>query len=80
MFYLGKSSTKLNSAFSLSSILFRERDTDKDGKANFKEFYHGIYDLVKSYDEGGHDSSSHESTHEAPAKTLFTQLDKNSDG
>lgn len=58
----------------------RERDTDKDGKANFKEFYHGIYDLVKSYDEGGHDSSSHEPTNEAPAKTLFTQLDKNSDG
>lgn len=79
MFYLGNSSTWLNSAFSLSSTLFRERDTDKDGKANFKEFYHGIYDLVKSYDEGGQDSS-HEPAHEAPAKTLFTQLDKNSDG
>ncbi|XP_057773602.1 uncharacterized protein LOC130992856 [Salvia miltiorrhiza] len=57
----------------------RERDTDKDGKINFKEFYHGIYDLIRTHGEGVHDSS-HESAEEAPAKTLFNQLDKDADG
>ncbi|XP_042008534.1 calumenin-like [Salvia splendens] len=57
----------------------RERDTDKDGKISFKEFYHGIYDLIRSHDEGVHDLS-HEPAEEAPAKLLFSQLDKNGDG
>ncbi|KAF5467591.1 hypothetical protein F2P56_011826 [Juglans regia] len=59
----------------------RERDTDKDGKLNFKEFFHGLFDMVRNYDEEGHNSSHHvgDST-EAPARTLFAQLDKDGDG
>ncbi|OVA13258.1 EF-hand domain [Macleaya cordata] len=59
----------------------RERDTDKDGKLNFKEFFHGLFDLVRNYDEEGH-NSSHQSddSMEAPAKILFRQLDQDGDG
>lgn len=64
--------------FSLPFFHCRERDTDRDGRVNFKEFFHGIFDLVRNYDEGGH-NSSHESD-EAPAKTLFNELDKDGDG
>lgn len=60
-------------------MLIRERDTDKDGKVNFKEFFHGMFDMVRSHDEGNH-NSSYESGEEAPAKTLFSQLDKDGDG
>ncbi|KAI3453256.1 hypothetical protein Pfo_009919 [Paulownia fortunei] len=59
----------------------RERDSDRDGKVNFKEFFHGLFDLVRDYDEGGHNSSNEsDDSVEAPAKTLFTQLDKDGDG
>jgi hypothetical protein len=59
----------------------RERDTDKDEKINFKEFFHGLFDLVRNYDEESH-NSSHQSddSMEAPARTLFAQLDKDGDG
>ncbi|KAL4569980.1 hypothetical protein LXL04_025629 [Taraxacum kok-saghyz] len=59
----------------------RERDSDKDGKVNFKEFFHGLFDLVRNYDEDGH-NSSHESgdSLESPARTFFAQLDKDGDG
>ena len=62
-------------------FLLRERDTDKDGKVNFNEFFHGLFDLVRNYNEEGH-NSSHESSDlmEAPAKKLFSQLDKDGDG
>ncbi|GAV62343.1 EF_hand_3 domain-containing protein/EF_hand_5 domain-containing protein/EF_hand_6 domain-containing protein [Cephalotus follicularis] len=58
----------------------RERDSDKDGKVNFKEFFHGLFDLVRNYDEEDHNSShvSHDSM-EAPARQLFSQLDKDGD-
>lgn len=59
----------------------RERDTDKDGKVNFEEFFHGIFDLVRNFEEENHHNSS--DTHdnvEAPAKVLFAQLDKDGDG
>ncbi|KAL6543928.1 hypothetical protein OROGR_010425 [Orobanche gracilis] len=57
-----------------------ERDSDKDGKVDFKEFFHGIFDLVRNYDEVDH-NSSHEfdESVEAPAKVLFRQLDKDGD-
>lgn len=60
--------------------LLRERDTDKDGKVNFKEFFHGLFDMVRNYDEEGHNTSHefHDST-EGPARTLFSQLDKDGD-
>ncbi|KAL3824284.1 hypothetical protein ACJIZ3_020313 [Penstemon smallii] len=59
----------------------RERDSDRDGKVNFKEFFHGLFDLVRNYEEDGH-NSTHEfnDSLEAPAKKLFTQLDKDGDG
>ncbi|KMT02568.1 hypothetical protein BVRB_9g202550 [Beta vulgaris subsp. vulgaris] len=62
----------------------RERDTDKDGKVNFNEFFHGLFDLVRNYEEEGH---GHNSTHhtddsiETPAaRKLFNELDKDGDG
>lgn len=59
----------------------RERDTDKDEKINFKEFFHGLFDLVRNYDEESHNSSHQfDDSMEAPAKTLFAQLDKDGDG
>lgn len=59
----------------------RERDTDRDGKLNFKEFFHGLFDLVRNYDEERH-NSSHETDNamEGSAKVLFAQLDKDGDG
>ncbi|XP_030952390.1 uncharacterized protein LOC115975652 isoform X1 [Quercus lobata] len=58
-----------------------ERDTDKDGKVNFKEFFHGLFDMVRNYDEEGHHSSHQfDDSMEAPAKKLFAQLDKDGDG
>ncbi|KAK1408770.1 hypothetical protein QVD17_40808 [Tagetes erecta] len=59
----------------------RERDTDKDGKLNFKEFFHGLFDLVRNYDEESH-NSSHDSADslESPARSFFAQLDKDGDG
>lgn len=63
------------------AFIFRERDSDKDGKVNFKEFFHGLFDFVRNYDEERH-SPSHESddSAEAPARKIFAELDKDSDG
>ncbi|KAK9115502.1 hypothetical protein Sjap_014449 [Stephania japonica] len=59
----------------------RERDTDKDGKLNFKEFFHGLFDLVRTYDDEDHNSSHHSNAAmERPAQTMFSQLDKDGDG
>ncbi|KAK4774522.1 hypothetical protein SAY86_009457 [Trapa natans] len=57
----------------------RERDSDKDGKVNFKEFFHGLFDLVRNYEDNQH-SSHFDDTAETPAKVLFSQLDKDADG
>lgn len=58
----------------------RERDTDKDGKVNFKEFFHGLFDTVRNYEEDDHDSSQDsEESSEAPARKLFAELDKDGD-
>jgi Ca2+-binding EF-hand superfamily protein len=59
----------------------RERDSDKDGKVSFKEFFHGLFDLVRNYDEENHNSSHiSDDSSEAPAKQLFAQLDRDGDG
>ncbi|CAA0814789.1 Calcium-binding EF hand family protein [Striga hermonthica] len=59
----------------------RERDSNKDGKVDFHEFFHGLFDLVRNYDEVDHNSShGFDESVEAPAKTLFNQLDKDGDG
>lgn len=60
---------------------FRERDTDKDGKVNFKEFFHGLFDMVRNYDEEDHGSNDHSHESEgSPARKLFAELDKDGDG
>ena len=60
---------------------YRERDTDRDGKVNFKEFFHGLFDLVRNYDEESHNDSYHsDNSMDAPARMLFAQLDKDGDG
>ncbi|KAK2635813.1 hypothetical protein Ddye_030605 [Dipteronia dyeriana] len=59
----------------------RERDSDKDGKVNFKEFFHGLFDLVRNYDDEVHNSSHlSDDSMDAPARQLFAQLDKDGDG
>lgn len=61
----------------------RERDSDKDGRLSFKEFYHGLFDLIRNYDEEISNEShvhGHESIREAAAKKLFLELDRDSNG
>ncbi|KAK4261892.1 hypothetical protein QN277_004828 [Acacia crassicarpa] len=59
----------------------RERDIDKDGKINFNEFFHGLFDLVRTYDEENHNVSHHSDVSvDAPARMLFNQLDTDGDG
>lgn len=71
----------LGQLFTLPFCILRERDTDKDGKVNFKEFFHGLFDMVRSYNEEGHNSSHQDNdSMEAPARKLFAELDKDSDG
>ncbi|KAG7032674.1 hypothetical protein SDJN02_06724, partial [Cucurbita argyrosperma subsp. argyrosperma] len=58
----------------------RERDSDKDGKINFNEFFHGLFDMVRNFDEN-HNSSHHlEDSRDGPARNLFKVLDKDNDG
>ena len=59
-------------------FFYRERDTDRDGKVNFKEFFHGLFDLVRNYDEESHNDT--DNSMDAPARGLFAQLDKDGDG
>lgn len=59
---------------------FRERDQDKDGKLNFQEFFNGLFSLVRAHDEVETTSHETDSSGEAPAKKLFSQLDKDKDG
>ncbi|KAK7280649.1 hypothetical protein RJT34_25714 [Clitoria ternatea] len=58
----------------------RERDSDRDGKVNFNEFFHGLFDLVRNYDEESHNDSHADHPNDAPARLLFSQLDKDGDG
>ncbi|RZC75106.1 hypothetical protein C5167_050586 [Papaver somniferum] len=61
----------------------RERDTDKDGKLNYKEFFHGMFDLVRNYDEEGHNATHHsdsDDSMQAPARVLFQKIDLDGDG
>jgi hypothetical protein len=54
---------------------------DRDGKVNFKEFFHGLFDLVRNYDEGSYNVSRHfDDSMDASARVLFSQLDKDGDG
>ncbi|KAJ6822982.1 developmentally-regulated G-protein 2 [Iris pallida] len=55
----------------------RERDQDKDGKLDFQEFFRGLFDSIRNYDEVHNESDTSET---APAKKLFQDLDKDNDG
>jgi hypothetical protein len=79
-----RSSAYVSLAYSCLCILvflYRERDSDRDGKVNFKEFFHGLFDLVRNYEEESHNDSHHsDNSLDAPAKKLFAQLDQDGDG
>ncbi|GAU12200.1 hypothetical protein TSUD_01670 [Trifolium subterraneum] len=65
----------------LKYAMLLERDSDRDGKVNFKEFFHGLFDLVRNYEEESHNDSHHsDNSLDAPAKKLFAQLDQDGDG
>ncbi|XP_068648549.1 uncharacterized protein [Aristolochia californica] len=65
----------------LSKEEVRERDSDNDGKLNFQEFFHGIFDLISSYDQEGYNASHRSSDSlESPAKKMFADLDHDKDG
>ncbi|XP_058743713.1 uncharacterized protein LOC131616408 [Vicia villosa] len=58
----------------------RERDMDRDGKVNFKEFFHGLFDLVRNYDKESYNVSHHsDDSMDASANQLFDKLDKDGD-
>lgn len=70
--------------YNLISIYFlfwvstcRERDTDKDGKLDFKEFMAGMYENIKDLDQ---DHATSHDLSESRSKHLFMQLDLNHDG
>ncbi|URE43291.1 calcium-binding EF hand family protein [Musa troglodytarum] len=63
----------------LSKEEIRERDKDKDGKLNFQEYFNGLFDLIRKEDVYNVTYESDSST-DAPAKRLFSQLDHNNDG
>lgn len=67
-------------SFCLSFVCYSERDRDIDGKISFKEFFHELFDLVRSYEETQNSSDGSDDSLEAPAKLLFSQLDKDGDG
>ncbi|KAJ0985479.1 hypothetical protein J5N97_003835 [Dioscorea zingiberensis] len=54
----------------------RERDKDKDGKLNFQEYFNGLFDSIRNYEEVYNQSDALE----APANKLFKELDKDNDG
>lgn len=62
--------------YSFPIHIFRERDKDNDGKLNFQENFHGLFDSIRNYEEAYNQSDSME----APANKLFKELDKDNDG
>ncbi|XP_078168001.1 uncharacterized protein LOC144562658 [Carex rostrata] len=61
----------------LCKEIIRERDTDKDGKLDFKEFMAGMYENIKDLDQ---DHATSLDSSESRSKHLFMQLDLNHDG
>lgn len=58
----------------------RERDKDRDGKLNFQEYFSGLFDSLRNYGEAYNLTDRSDTSVEAPAKKLFSQLDKDNDG
>jgi len=49
----------------------RERDKDKDGKLNFQEYFNGLFDSLRNYDEVHYESDTSETT---PAKKKYFRI------
>ncbi|XP_029119008.1 uncharacterized protein [Elaeis guineensis] len=58
----------------------RERDKDRDGKLSFQEYFNGLFDSLRNYDEVYNAIDQSDTSVEAPAKKLFSQLDQDNDG
>ncbi|KAJ1687854.1 hypothetical protein LUZ63_019244 [Rhynchospora breviuscula] len=61
----------------LCKEIIRQRDSDKDGKLDFKEFLSSMYENIKDLDQDH--TASHDSS-DSRSKDLFMQLDSNHDG
>jgi Ca2+-binding EF-hand superfamily protein len=59
----------------------RERDSDKNGKVDFQEFYHGLFHMLRNYDDESHTNTnlSSDSSDSPAAKKFFDELDKDGD-
>ncbi|CAA6666144.1 unnamed protein product [Spirodela intermedia] len=57
----------------------RQRDRDKDGKLNFQEYFSGLFDSIRDFNEHDHNASSDRSS-EFLAKKLFSEIDHDNDG
>jgi calumenin len=68
---------RLSTNYFFLLLTCRERDTDKDGKLDFKEFMAGMYENIKDLYQDH--ATSHDSS-ESRSKHLFMQLDLNHDG
>ncbi|THU60682.1 hypothetical protein C4D60_Mb07t15350 [Musa balbisiana] len=64
----------------LSKEEIRERDKDKDGKLNSQEYFNGFLDLIKRYDNVYKFTHESDTSAEAPATKLFSQLDHSNNG
>lgn len=58
---------------------YRQRDRDKDGKLNFQEYFNGLFDSIRDFNEHVHNASSDGSS-ELLAKKLFSEIDHDNDG
>ncbi|URE20842.1 calcium-binding EF hand family protein [Musa troglodytarum] len=58
----------------------RERDKDKDGKLNSREYFNGLLDLIKRYDDVYNFTHESDTSAKAPATKLISQLDHSNNG
>jgi len=57
-------------------FLYRESDTDRDGKVSFIEFAYALFDLEINYDEESYYDSHHSDVSmDAFVEAFFNQLD-----
>ncbi|CAD5188328.1 unnamed protein product [Musa acuminata subsp. malaccensis] len=61
------------------SLIFQGRDKEKDGKLNSQEYFNGLLDLIKRYDDV-YKFTRTDTSAEAPATKLFSQLDHSNNG
>ncbi|CAL9061563.1 unnamed protein product [Musa banksii] len=61
------------------SLIFQGSDKEKDGKLNSQEYFNGLLDLIKRYDDV-YKFTRTDTSAEAPATKLFSQLDHSNNG